>query len=171
MSDWSTLETVMFVAALLLGVLALGILLVRRKLSSVADWVIAVSAIAIMIATFLPWYRVEFVKFSLWDTHRSTAFIIMGMGAVALVIIALRVLMFGKSADTGARGPLLEGLALLVLSIVAAVLALIRWGYVPDTKIEFSMTFVYVRSWGLWVGLFAAGFFIVGSVMKLLEKR
>jgi hypothetical protein len=172
MGDWSTLETVLFFAvALPLSIVTVGILVIRAKKSSIADKIICAGAIAAIISTFLPWYHVEFVQFSLWDTNRVAGLIILIAGAEALAQISMRVILFGRSRELGSRGPLLEGLVLLAASGLAVVFAFIRWSSIPSLKVEFGMTFVYERSWGPWIGIVAALIFVTGSMMKFLEDR
>lgn len=171
MSSWSTLETVFFLIALALSIAAVAVLFLRRKRSTAADRVICLGSIATMMSTFTPWYRVEFIKFTLWDTHRAIAFVILGAAVVALAIVCTRVLLFGKTVDVGSSGPFLEGMAILVFAALAAVFAVIRWIYIPETKVEFTMMFVYERSWGAWAGLISVAILAMGSIMKIMEGR
>lgn len=172
MYDWNTLETVLFFAvALPVSIVSIGIFVLKIKKSSTADKIICGGAIATIFSTFLPWYNVEFVQLTLWDTNRFMAFLILAAGVEALAQTCMRMILFGRSKEMEGRGAQLEVVALITVSALALLLTIIRWASIPEMKVEFEMAFIFERSWGPWIGVLASAVFASGSVMKLMEER
>lgn len=140
-----------------------------RKLSA-ADIFICVGAVSMIVSTFLPWYGWESIEFNLWDVARVTAYIFLAAGLTAVAEISGRVLFLSRDEYLRNRGPLLEGIAMLAISGLVVLFALIRLFSIPEMDQVFGIPIVLEKRWGLWIGLIAASFFASGGTMKFAES-
>lgn len=140
---------------------------------SLGDKLVALGAIVVIVAGFLPWYSWSSgsvlgvpgvsASASLWDASGGIAFLMLAAGVVALAILLLRMFEVFDLSEQGIP----EALVVLIAAAVAGVFTLFRLASIPGG----AGIVGYGRSWGLWVGLAGAVLFILGAFMKFQQER
>lgn len=142
-----------------------------------SDWVIAASAIVLLIASFLDWFTADFgegeffvgsVSANGWDVGFFWAGIPVIIGLAMLAIVAIRAL----SPQTQLpQLPVGWGQTLFIAGVIAAVIVVLKLLIGEDVENADEFGIDVSRSFGLFLAAVAAVGLAVGGFLKWQEER
>ncbi len=145
---------------------------------TLGDRIIALSAIVLLIASFLPWFEVSVDGGELfsgasadgngWDVGFLWAGLPVILGLLMLAVVAIRAF----SPETNLPDlPITWGQALLGAGVLAAVLVLLKLLIGEDPGSGFDDFVEVSRAWGLFLATLAAIAFAVGGYLRYQEEQ
>lgn len=137
-----------------------------KKLTT-GDWVVGVSGVVLLIASFLPWYEYELLGFGS-ESRNGWEWFLWGIlpTLIGIALVALVVIQRFTDVKLPDVGSVSWGQIALIAAAIAAVLVLLKL-LIGESTAGFDAD----RQFGIYVATLAALGLVVGGFLRMQEER